>query len=137
MKCFTSISWHSYCLATIPGLMGRQSSFFSFLSFLGPHWCHMEVPRLGYNQSCSCRPIPQPQQHGIQATSVSYTIAHGNTGSLTPWARPGIELCPHGYSWVHYCWAMITTIEFLSLKAAAWEEAPSAAGPRSTSLHVR
>ena len=32
-----------------------------------------------------------PQQHGIQATSLIYTIAHGNTGSLTHWVRPGIK----------------------------------------------
>ena len=37
------------------------------------------------------RPIPQPQQHGIQATSVIYTMAHGNAGSLTHWARPGFK----------------------------------------------
>ena len=36
--------------------------------------------------------MPQPQQWQIQATSVTYTTDHGNTGSLTHWARPGIEL---------------------------------------------
>ena len=51
----------------------------------------MVVPRLGSNQSCSCWPTPQPQQCGIQATSATYTIAHGNARSLTHWARPGIE----------------------------------------------
>ena len=30
--------------------------------FLGPHLWHMEVPRLGSNGSCSCQPMPQPQQ---------------------------------------------------------------------------
>ena len=34
---------------------------------------------------------PQPPQHRIQATSVTYTTAHGNIRSLTHWARPGIE----------------------------------------------
>ena len=34
---------------------------------------------------------PQPQQHEIQATSVSYTAACKNTGSLTHWARPGTK----------------------------------------------
>ena len=34
----------------------------------------MEVPRLGLHLSCSCQPT-----------------AHGNVGSLTHWARPGIE----------------------------------------------
>ena len=35
--------------------------------------------------------MPEPQQHGIQAESSNYTTAHGNTGSLTHWARPGIK----------------------------------------------
>ena len=35
--------------------------------------------------------MPQPQQHPIRATSVTYTPACGNTGSLTHWVRPGIE----------------------------------------------
>ena len=51
----------------------------------------MEVPGLGVNWSYSCQPTPQPQQRGIQATSVTYTAAHGNARSLTHWARPGME----------------------------------------------
>ena len=39
--------------------------FLSFFFFLGPHLWHMEVPRLGSNQSCCCQPMPQPQQHQI------------------------------------------------------------------------
>ena len=35
--------------------------------------------------------MPQPQQCGIRAAFVTYTTAHGNAGSLTHWARPGIE----------------------------------------------
>ena len=35
--------------------------------------------------------MPQPQQRRIRAMSATYTTAHGNAGSLTPWARPGIE----------------------------------------------
>ena len=45
----------------------------------------------GSNQSCSCRPTPQPQQCWVQAVSVIYTTAHDNTGSLTYWVRSGIE----------------------------------------------
>ena len=41
--------------------------------------------------SYSCHPTPQPQQCGIWAPSATYTTAHGNAGSLTHWARPGIE----------------------------------------------
>ena len=44
------------------------------------------------NQSCSCQPIPQPQQHRIRATSATYAAACGNAGSLAHWARPGSEL---------------------------------------------
>ena len=33
--------------------------FFFFLSFLGPHPWHVEVPRLGQNQSCCRQTIPQ------------------------------------------------------------------------------
>ena len=29
-----------------------------FFFFLGPHPCHMKVPRLGSNRSCSCSPTP-------------------------------------------------------------------------------
>ena len=36
--------------------------------------------------------MPQPQQLGIQAMSATYTTAHGNAGSLTHGARPGMEL---------------------------------------------
>ena len=35
--------------------------------------------------------MPEPQQHQILATSATYTTAHCNAGSLTHWARPGIE----------------------------------------------
>ena len=45
----------------------------------------MEVPRLWVKSQLQL-PKPnytQPQQHGIQGTSVTYTIAHGNAGSLT------------------------------------------------------
>ena len=43
-------------------------------------------PRLGAES-----PAPQPQQCQIWAVSVTYPTAHGNTGSLTHWVRPGIE----------------------------------------------
>ena len=45
----------------------------------------------GLNRSRSCWPPPQPQQHRIQASSVPYTTAYSNSGSLTHWARPGIK----------------------------------------------
>jgi len=59
-----------------------------FRSFL-----HMAVSRLGVqsDQSYSCQPTPQPQQCRIQATSGTYTTAHGNTGSLGCRAGPAVE----------------------------------------------
>ena len=33
----------------------------------------------------------EPQQHGIQAVSATFTTAHGNARSLAHWARPGIK----------------------------------------------
>ena len=35
--------------------------------------------------------MPWPQQCGIQAASATYSTAHGQAGSLTPWMRPGME----------------------------------------------
>ena len=35
--------------------------------------------------------MPEPQQLGIRAMSVTYTTGHSNAGSLTHWAGPGIE----------------------------------------------
>ena len=70
------IHMHTYLLYS--GESEYRSELFFFLVFR-----HMEVPR--------------PQQHGIWATSVAYTTAHGNTRSLTHWARPGIELIS---SWI-------------------------------------
>ena len=54
--------------------------------FLGPQPRHKG---LGLNQSYSCQ--PQPQHHQIWTTSVTYTTAHDNAGSLTHWARPEVE----------------------------------------------
>ena len=33
----------------------------------------------------------KPQQHWLQAMSVTYTIAYSNARSLTHWTRPGME----------------------------------------------
>ena len=53
---------------------------------------------------------PQPQWRGLLAVSVTYTTAHGNTGSSTHWVKPGIELAS---SWILVgfvnCWAMSGT----------------------------
>ena len=45
----------------------------------------------GVRWSYSCRPTLEPQQRQIRVESATYTTAHGNAGSLTHWARPGIK----------------------------------------------
>ena len=76
-------------------------SFLSFVLLFGHMPSVWKFPGWGLNQSCSCRPMPQPQpqphQRRIWAVSTNYTRAHGNTRSLTHWARPGIEPAP---SWI-------------------------------------
>ena len=47
-----------------------------FFCFVEPHLCHMEIPRLGVKS---------------QLQLLVYTAAHSHTGSLTRWARLGIE----------------------------------------------
>ena len=61
---------------------------FLFCSFYHTHgiW---KYP--GSNRNYSCWPTPQPQQCQIGATSATWATACSNTGSLTHWARPGIE----------------------------------------------
>ena len=74
----------------------------------------MEGPGWGSNQSHSRRATPQPWQRGIRAASVTYTIAHGNAGSLTHCVRPGIELVS---SWVL---VGFVTAELLGLSVLLW-----------------
>ena len=69
-----------------------QPLYAIFFFFLGPRPWHMEGPKPGVELELQpCQPAPQPQQHGIQADSATYTTAHGNARSLIHWARPGIE----------------------------------------------
>ena len=75
----------------ISNLWCNWTFFLVFSVLLGLQLPHMKVPRLGVQRSCSHWPTPEPQQGQIQAVSVTYTTAHGNTGSLTHWARPGIK----------------------------------------------
>ena len=68
--------------------------FFLFLLFRAAPVAYGGSQARGWNQSCSCPPTSQPQQHRIPVTSVTYTTAvtyTGNTGSLTYGVRPGIE----------------------------------------------
>ena len=52
---------------------------------------------MAYGSSQAKVSYPQPQQHKIEAMSLTYTIAHGNAGSLTHWVSPGIE---HASPWL-------------------------------------
>ena len=47
------------------------------------HLKYIEVLRLGLNWSCTCWPMPQPQQCRIQAMSATYSTAHSKAGSST------------------------------------------------------
>ena len=69
-------------------------------------------PGYGSNQNCSCWPVPQPQQCSIWAVSVTYTIAHSNTGSLTHRARPGIKPASPWIltSQIRFHWATVGTL---------------------------
>ena len=69
---------------------------FVCLSFGGCTHSSLKFLGQGSNQSCNCQPTPQPQQHGIQATFVTYTTAHGNARSLTHWRGQGSNLHRHG-----------------------------------------
>ena len=54
----------------------------------------MEVPGLEVESEHQLRPVPQPQQHWIQATSLTYPTACDNARSLTHSPRPGIKPTP-------------------------------------------
>ena len=62
----------------------------NFFSLLRPNLWHMEVPRLGVKSKLQLRSTSQPWQCQIQTVSATYAAAH-NTGSLTHWARSGME----------------------------------------------
>ena len=62
-----------------------------FLSFFGCTCGIWKFLGEGSSRRCSCRPSSQPQQCRIRATSVTYTSACSNAGSLTHLARPRIK----------------------------------------------
>ena len=61
----------------------KQNTELSGFFFLGLHLQQMEFPRPEVELEPQLKPIPQPQQLGIQDASATYTRAQGNTGSLT------------------------------------------------------
>ena len=66
--------------------------FFFFFFFLGPHPQHMEVPRQGIKSDLQlpAYTIATVTQDPSHVCNLRHT-AHGNTGSLTHWVRPGIK----------------------------------------------
>ena len=61
----------------------EKTLFYLFIFFQGNTHGMWKFQGQGSNWSCSCRPMPQPQQCGIRAMSPTHTTAHGNTRSLT------------------------------------------------------
>ena len=64
------------------------SSFFLLLAAPVAYGCS----GLGVKLELLLGPTPQPRQRWIWAAPVTYTTVCSNTGSLTHWARPRIEL---------------------------------------------
>ena len=71
-------SWVCYCWAI------EGTTFFFFL------W-HMDIPGLAAESELQLWSMPQSRQYQIWAASEAYTIACGNTRSLTYWVRPVIK----------------------------------------------
>ena len=87
-------------------------------------FCLFRAPPVAYgsswarglsNHSCSCWPMPQPQQCQIPGMSATYTTAHGNARSLTHKWGQGSNPVLMDTSWVYYCWATMETLRFLLL----------------------
>ena len=79
-----------------------------FVCFLGPHLQHMEIPRLGVKSELLQLLAYAPATASL--TACSYTAAHGNTRSLTYWAKPGIKPTSSGILVVFLtCWATAET----------------------------
>ena len=58
-------------------------SFFLFLFTATPEAYESSQVRDQISAAAASHPTSQPQQHQIQAASMTYTTACGNTGSLT------------------------------------------------------
>ena len=67
------------------------SFFFFFVFFRAAPVAHGGSQARGLIRAVAIGLRHSQQQHGIQAMSATYTTAHGNTRSLTHWARPAIE----------------------------------------------
>ena len=59
--------------------------------FLGPHTWHMEIPRLGVKLELKLLAYTTAIATQDPSHICDLHTAHGNSGSLTHWVRPGIE----------------------------------------------
>ena len=72
------------CLSLIVSVRTSVSFFWSFQSRTHGIWrLQGQESNQSYSRWPTPWPTPQPHQCQIRATSVTYTTAHGNTGSLT------------------------------------------------------
>ena len=85
----------AFNMASLQGWLGLLWFFFFFFFFVFsraiPAACGGSQAR-GRIRAIAAGLRQSPQQHGIPAASAAYPTAHGNAGSLTHGARPGIEL---------------------------------------------
>ena len=108
-----------------------QSSFFFFFFLV---FCLFRATPKAYGSSlaggriravAASQPTPHPEQLGIWATSATYTTAHGNSniGSLTHWARPGIEPASSWMSvrFINH-WAMTPRPQSSVCSISEWEK---------------
>ena len=66
--------------------------YYYYFVFLGSCLQHMEVPRLGAELELQLPAYAPATATQDQSHFCNFTRAHGNTGSLTHWTRPGIKL---------------------------------------------
>ena len=74
---------HGTSFAKSPCPAPALLNVFSVFGYLGLHSQHVEVPRLGVKSELQLLAYTTPQQLGIQASSVTYTTAHGNSRFVT------------------------------------------------------
>ena len=133
--CLLNLDWHMNCYWTVPfdhSVTVTTTYLFIYLFiyfclfaiFLGRSCSIWRFLGQGSNWSCSLWPTPQPQQHGIWASSGTYTTAHGNARSVTHWVRPGIRPTT---SWflVGFHWAMTVTPRSLNFPLSHDSNSPS------------
>ena len=107
--------WQVWTACHIPDIY--QFFFLVFLPFLGPLlMANGGSQARGLIGAIATGLHPGPQQHGVLAMSETYTTVHGNAGSLTHWAWPGIEATTSWFlvGFVNHC-AMTGTLTFANI----------------------